>query len=186
MLLRKKTRMKDGKTHWYWSVAENRRTNGRRVFQRQVHHLGELNDNQRAEWVRTIEAVSGEESKIKQLALFPDDQEELPVMACETIRVRLDKIALRHPRQWDTCWLGLYVWNMLELNTFWRERLPSSRKGTSWLNMLKALICYRLIDPGSEFRFHREWYVRSAMRICWGRITHWHKRVSHIVVWICC
>jgi transposase len=29
--------------------------------------------------------------------------------------------------------------------------------------MLKALTCYRLIDPGSEFRFHREWYVRSAI-----------------------
>ncbi|UJS19334.1 MAG: IS1634 family transposase [Candidatus Brocadia sp.] len=51
---------------------------------------------------------------------------------------------------------------MLELDTFWRMRLPSSRKGTSWLNILKALVCYRLIDPGSEFRFHREWYVRSA------------------------
>ncbi len=25
-------------------------------------------------------------------------------------------------------------------------------------------VCYRLIDPGCEFRFHREWYVRSAMR----------------------
>jgi hypothetical protein len=29
--------------------------------------------------------------------------------------------------------------------------------------MLKALVCYRLIDPGREFRFHREWYVRSTM-----------------------
>ncbi|OQY99065.1 MAG: IS1634 family transposase, partial [Candidatus Brocadia sp. UTAMX2] len=52
---------------------------------------------------------------------------------------------------------------MLELDTFWRMRLPSSREGTSWLNILKALVCYRLIDPGSEFRFHREWYVRSAI-----------------------
>jgi len=55
------------------------------------------------------------------------------------------------------------VWNMLELDTFWKQRLPSSRKGTSWLNLLKALSCYRLIDPGSEFRFHREWFLRSAM-----------------------
>ena len=77
--------------------------------------------------------------------------------------MRLDKIELRRPRQWEASWLGLYVWDMLELDTFWRSRLPSSRKGTSWLNMLKALVCYRLIDPGSEFRFHREWYVRSAI-----------------------
>ncbi|UJS20850.1 MAG: IS1634 family transposase [Candidatus Brocadia sp.] len=162
MFLREKTRTKDGKTHRYWSVVENRRVTGRRVVQRQVLYLGELNDNQRAGWIRTIEAVSGKEPKPRQLALFPDDREAMPIPDGETVRVRLDKIELRHPREWGASWLGLYVWNMLELDTFWRMRLPSSRKGTSWLNILKALVCYRLIDPGSEFRFHREWYVRSA------------------------
>ena len=163
MFLRAKSRKKDGKAHRYWSVVENRRVAGGGVVQRQVLYLGELNDNQRAGWVRTIEAFSGEDSKAKQLALFPDDREELPMMDCETVRVQLDKIELRRPREWGASWLGLYVWNLLELDTFWKPRLPSSRKGTSWLNMLKALSCYRLIDPGSEFRFHREWYVHSAM-----------------------
>ena len=133
------------------------------MVQRQVLYLWELNDNQRAGWVRTIEAFSGKKPKAKQLALFPDDRKELPIMACETVQIQLDKIELRRPREWGTCWLGLYVWDMLKLDTFWKQRLPSSRKGTSWLNILKALTCYRLIDPGSEFRFHREWYVRSAM-----------------------
>jgi transposase len=128
-----------------------------------VLYLGELNDNQRAGWVRTIEAVAGEKPTARQVALFPDDREALPIPDCETVQVRLDKIELRCPRQWGASWLGLYLWDMLELDIFWRSRLPSSRKGTSWLNMLKALVCYRLIDPGSEFRFHREWYVRSAM-----------------------
>ena len=133
------------------------------MVQRQVLYLGELNDNQRAGWVRTIEAVWGEKPTARQLALFPDDREALPIADCETVQVRLDKIELRRPREWGASWMGLYVWDMLELDTFWRSRLPSSRKGTSWLNMLKALVCYRLIDPGSEFRFHREWYVRSAI-----------------------
>ncbi|OOP58021.1 MAG: hypothetical protein AYP45_00205 [Candidatus Brocadia carolinensis] len=163
MFLREKSRTKDGKTYRYWSVVENRRVCGRRVVQRQVLYLGGLNDNQRAGWVRTIEALWGEKIKVKQLALFPDDREELPVLACETIRVQLDKIELHRPREWGACWLGLYVWNLLELDIFWGRRLPLSREGTIWLNMLKALVCYRLIDPGSEFRFHREWYVRSAM-----------------------
>lgn len=48
--------------------------------QRQVLYLGELNDNQRAGWVRTIEAISGEKPKAKQLALFPDDREELSIL----------------------------------------------------------------------------------------------------------
>jgi len=163
MFLRAKSRTKDGKTHRYWSVVENRRVAGGGVVQRQVLYLGELNDNQRTGWVRTIEAFSGEKSRSKQLALFPDDREELPILACETIRVQLDKIELSRPREWGACWLGLYLWDLLELDKFWKQRLPSSRKGTSWLNILKALTCYRLIDPGSEFRFHREWFLRSAM-----------------------
>ncbi|MBI2471059.1 MAG: hypothetical protein HYV59_07435 [Planctomycetes bacterium] len=57
MFLREKTRTKDGKTHRYWSVVENRRVMGGGVVQRQVLYLGELNDSQRAGWVRTIEAV---------------------------------------------------------------------------------------------------------------------------------
>ncbi len=83
------------------------------VVQRQVLYLGELNDNQRAGWVRTIEAFSGKKPKAKQLALFPDDRKELPIMACETVQIQLDKIELRRPREWGTCWLGLYLWDML-------------------------------------------------------------------------
>ncbi|WKZ18894.1 MAG: hypothetical protein QY310_15940 [Candidatus Jettenia sp. CY-1] len=56
MFLREKTRTEDGKTHRYWSIVENRRINERKVVQRQVLYLGELNDNQRAGWIRTIEA----------------------------------------------------------------------------------------------------------------------------------
>ena len=31
------------------------------------------------------------------------------------------------------------------------------------MNVLKTLVTYRLISPGSEWRLHREWYHRSAM-----------------------
>ena len=138
MFLRAKSRTKDGKTHRYWSVVENRRVADGGTVQRQVLYLGELNDNQRAGWVRTIEAFSGKKPKAKQLALFPDDRKELPIMACETVRIQLDRIELRRPREWGTCWLGLYLWDMLELDKFWKERLTSSRKGTSWQgNLMK-------------------------------------------------
>jgi len=35
-------------------------------------------------------------------------------MDCETVRVQLDKIELRRPREWGACWLGLYVWDLPE------------------------------------------------------------------------
>ena len=47
---------------------------------------------------------------------------------------------------------------------FWAPRLRPSRQGTRWLDVLKTLVCYQLIDPGSEWRLHRQWYERSAMR----------------------
>ncbi|MEK7756420.1 MAG: IS1634 family transposase, partial [Planctomycetota bacterium] len=46
---------------------------------------------------------------------------------------------------------------------FWKARLPDSREGTCWRHILQTLICYRLIDPGSEWRLHRLWFDRSAM-----------------------
>ena len=163
MFLRVKTRTKDGKTHRYWSVVESRRVRGGRVVQRQVLYLGELNDAQRAGWIHTIEALDGKGKGVRQLALFPDDR-QLPIKSpCEAVSVRLDRITLRRPRQWGACWLALHLWDVLDLDVFWAPLLAASRKGTRWLNVLKALACYRLIDPGSEWRFHREWYVRSAM-----------------------
>jgi transposase len=41
--------------------------------------------------------------------------------------------------------------------------LPPFRQGTRWLNILKLLVAYRLIEPGSEWRLHRHWFERSAM-----------------------
>ena len=35
--------------------------------------------------------------------------------------------------------------------------------------MLKTLVCYQLIDPGSEWRLHRHWYAHSAMGDLLGR-----------------
>ncbi len=163
MFVRDKKRTKDGKTHRYWSVVENRRLADGRVVQHPVLYLGELNDAQRAGWVRTIEAVTGDRSRTRQLALFADDSPPVPALSCEVVRVRLDQIELRNPRQWGACWLALFLWNLLDLDRFWRPRLPASRKGTRWLHVLKALVCYRLIDPGSEWRFHRHWFLHSAL-----------------------
>jgi transposase len=55
------------------------------------------------------------------------------------------------------------LWNQLQLGEFWSARLPPSRHGTRWLNVLKTLAAYRLIDPGSEWRLHRQWYEQTAM-----------------------
>jgi len=165
MFLRVKQRKKNGKTHRYWSIVENRRVADGRVVQRHVLYLGELNDAQRAGWIHAIKAISPTTNESHQLALFPDDVRSLPKVDCDcqAVRIRLDGIELRRPRQWGACWVAVELWNLLELDGFWGDRLGRSRKGTRWLNVLKTLVAYRLIDPGSEWRLHREWFDRSAM-----------------------
>ena len=46
----------------------------------------------------------------------------------------------------------------------WRARLPRSRKGTRWDQVLFVLVAYRLLSPGSEWRLHRQWFEHSALR----------------------
>ena len=161
MFLRAKTRKKDGKVHRYWSVVESRRTADDRVLQRQVLYLGEINDSQKAAWTRAIAVVS-EEGEARQMAIFPDDR-PAPELACEVVQIRLSELSLHRPRQWGACWLALELWEQLDLDGFWSPRLPPSRQGTRWLNVLKTLVTYRLIDPGSEWRLHRHWYRHSAL-----------------------
>ena len=162
MFLRDKARFKDGKEHRYWSIVENHRTVDAKVVQRQVLYLGEINDAQRASWVKTIEVIEDRNGSVRQMALFPSDRMP-PELDCEVVQIRLNALELHRPRQWGACWLACQLWNLLDLDTFWIPRLPPSRKQTHWLNILKTLVCYRLISPGSEWRLHRQWYRQSAM-----------------------
>lgn len=162
MFLRAHSRLKDGKEHRYWSIVENHRTAEGRVVQRQVLYLGEVNDSQKQSWCRTIEVLEEGRESARQVALFPEDR---PVTHAdlEVIQVRLNKLELHRPRQWGACWLVGLLWEQLKLDEFWGQRLRPSREGTRWLNVFKALVSYRLIDPGSEWRLHRQWYLDTAL-----------------------
>ena len=162
MFVRAKRRFKDGKEHRYWSVVENCRNGDGRVVQRQVLYLGEINDSQRAAWCRSIEVLQGD-SGPAPMALFADDR-EAPELDCEVVRIDVSALSLHRPRQWGACWLSLTLWARLDLDRFWGPRLPASRQGTRWLDVLKTQVCCQLIDPGSEWRLHRHWYEHSAMR----------------------
>ena len=163
MYLRSNRRFKNGKEHHYWSIVESKRCAGGKVVQRQVLYLGEINDSQQEAWCRTIEAFDEEARQSRQLALFPADR-TLPDHATgHGVQVRLGAMQLHRPRQWGACWLACQLYEQLELDRFWAARLPDSREGTCWRHILQTLVCYRLIDPGSEWRLHRHWFEQSAM-----------------------
>ena len=158
--MRSTTRDKDGKSHRYYSVVENRRVRDGRSVQKTLLYLGEINDTQKAGWIKAIEVVEGKENR--QISLFPDDR-VVPKGICNSVQLVMSALELSRPRQWGACWLACKLWELLDLSSFWLGRLGMSRKGTRWRNVLQTLVSYRLIDPGSEWRLHRYWYDYSAM-----------------------
>jgi len=66
--------LKDGKEHRYWSISENRRTADGHRFQRQVICLGEINDRQKANWVKQIQVFDTAAQAYATLALLPEDR----------------------------------------------------------------------------------------------------------------
>ena len=163
MYLRFARRRKDGKEHRYWSIVESRRCAGGRVVQRPVLYLGEIKDSQHAAWCRVIEAFDEGSRRYRQLALFPAERSVPDQAQGFGIQVRLDAMELHRPRQWGACWLACHLYEQLQLDRFFAPLLPPSREGTSWQHILQTLVCYRLIDPGSEWRLHRQWFEESAM-----------------------
>ena len=163
MFLRFNKRIKDGKEHRYWNIVESQRCTGGKVVQRQVLYLGEINDSQHEAWCRQIEGFDEGTHRHTQLALFPAGRAIPEHARAHGVQVRLEAMQLHRPRQWGACWLACELYEQLGLNDFWAARLPSSREGTRWRDILQILVCYRLIDPGSEWRLHRHWFEHSAM-----------------------
>src|SRR5579863_9278773 len=162
MFLRSTNRRKDGKDHRYFSIVENRRLPGGKTAQRTVLYLGEINDRQQTAWRRTLDVFDEAEQRFTSMSLFPDDR-EVPADSIDSIQVRLSGLELRRPRVFGSCWLACELWQQLGLDEFWQQRLPAGRESVSWEKVLRLLVVNRLLDPGSEFRVHRQWFVDSAM-----------------------
>lgn len=163
MFLRATIRKKDGKEHRYWNLVENKRVSGGRVVQRHVLYLGEINSSQELAWRKSIEVFEDGADRPRTLALFPEDRCEGVLADASVVRLKLSQMQLSRPRQWGACWLAVKLWEELQLDRFWADRLPPSRKGTRWDQVLLVLAAYRLLAPGAEWRLHREWYGRSAL-----------------------
>jgi transposase len=133
------------------------------VVQRPLLYLGEINDSQELAWRKSIAVLEEGAAAPRSLSLFPEDRCEGVLPDASIVRLKLNELRLRRPRQWGGCWLALNLWRELALDQFWAERLGPSRKGTRWHQVLLLLATYRLLAPGSEWHLHRQWFERSAM-----------------------
>ena len=114
-------------------------------------------------WRKAIEVLDDDAGHPRTLALFPEDRCAGIAPDTSVVQLRLSDMRLCRPRQWGACWLAGQLWRELELDRFWADRLPPSRKGTQWDQVLQVLVSYRLIAPGSEWKLHRDWFGKSAM-----------------------
>jgi hypothetical protein len=85
------------------------------------------------------------------------------------VRLKLKAMQLHRPQQRGACWLALTLWQTLDLDVFWAERLPPSRKGTRWDLVLFVLAAYRLIAPGSD---------RTSVRQSAAHLVHGPRRAA--------
>lgn len=174
MFLRKHSRLKDGKSHTYFSVVESVRTPGvRHPHQKTLLYLGEINAEQEAAWVKSIAAFDTQSGQETHLCLFPDDQLPPAGLPAPALPIKLDDYTLSRPRQYGACWLAGELWQALRFDEFWSGKLGHSREGTDWAGLLRISVAYRLIAPGSEWRLHRLWYDESAMGDLMPAEFHW-------------
>jgi transposase len=127
-----------------------------------VLYLGEINDQQKESWQKSLDVFDEESERTMKLKLFPEDR-PLPNNSVDSIGVKLSEMELERPRQFGNCWLGCYLWEQLQLDKFWSAAMPHVREDVPWTKVLELLVVNRLCDPGSEFRLHRQWFDRSAM-----------------------
>jgi len=162
MFLRYNTRKKDGKEHRYWSVVENRRLRVGHTTQRTVLYLGEVNDTQQAAWRKSLDVINETNQAAEQVCLFPEDR-EIPPDVLNGLHIKLSELTLQRPRVFGDCWLGCRLWDELQLETFWRPRLPEGKAEVPWFKVLELLTVRQLVAPGSKWHLHRRWFLSSAM-----------------------
>lgn len=165
MFLKPNKRFKDGKEHIYYTLNESLRL-GRRVVQRTILHLGELTTSQHHRWQQTLHVIN-ESSEVRQMQLLTE--EEHLRRGCpqdsDVVAIRLSSLQVANAREFGSCWLGVKLWQLLELDSFWEQQLGELRGEVPWAKVAELLAVNRLCDPGSELSVHERWYPRTGMSL---------------------
>jgi transposase len=153
MYLRHTTVTKNGKSHTYWRLVRSVRS-GNKVRQQTVAQLGELDAAGRVRARALADAIVGIE---RQPGLF-----EEPTSA-EPVAIDLHRLRLERGRRFGDVWLGLRLWQALQLDTFLEQWLPPGREDVPWAKMAAVLVLARFCEPSSELHIAEDWFRRTAL-----------------------
>jgi len=153
MYLRYTIRKKDGKAHRYWRLVRSVRI-GRRVIQRTVAHLGELDEHGRLEARALACRLIGAP---EQASLFDDGSEHV------TVPVRLKGIRIERSRRFGDVYVALALWRGTGLSRLCEQLLPAGKEHVAWEKIVAVLVAARLCEPSSELHIAEDWYRRTAL-----------------------
>src|ERR1700722_10278711 len=153
MYLRHTTVCKNGKAHTYWRLVRSVRVGGK-VRQETVAQLGELDAAGRVRARALADALVGVEH---QPGLF---DEPTPT---DSVSVDLRHLRLERGRRFGDVWLGLRLWQALELDTVLADWLPAGREDIPWPQMAAVLVLAHLCEPASELPIAEDWFGRTAL-----------------------
>jgi transposase len=153
MYLRHSTRVKDGKAHTYWRLVQSIRC-GTKVQQKTIAHLGELDEQGRAQARMLARQMTG---RGEQVELFEEQA------ACAAVPVQIDRVRLERQRSFGEVWLAWTLWRGLGLDVLCAERMAEGREKIPWATMAAILVSARLCEPSSELHIAEDWYRRTAL-----------------------
>ena len=85
------------------------------------------NDLQELAWRKSIAVLEDGAAAPRTLSLFPEDRCEGALPDAAIVRLKLNELRLRRPRQWGGCWLALNLWRELTLDGFWASAGPAAK-----------------------------------------------------------
>jgi transposase len=156
MYLRRYTRKKSGKRHYYWALVESYRTEkGSR--QRIVGYIGDVPRSAARKILQSTERCES----FQQDFLSP---EELPEIA--TVFPR--KTRTERQREFGGVWLSKKLFEKLELDRYFTDSLKRAQESADWLDIIKILVTSRFYQPSSELYIAEHLYEHSAMEDLFG------------------
>jgi transposase len=161
MFLRRYSRTKDGKKHFYYALVESVRTDaGPR--QRVIAHLCELNHDQERRWQRTVTFYNCQ-GDAKQLRLFPDDDDLPGPDDPDVVRIRLGCVGWSNGRRLGDVWLARWLWHYVGLDAIVARHLPQGKETVPPADIIAIEVINRLCQPCSEFALAEHWYASTGL-----------------------
>lgn len=157
MFLKRISIRKNGKRHTYWARVKSVRT-PRGPRHQVVSYLGELEPGERAGWANVGRIAKRPQP---QLGLF--DTPGPPDLVPEKVEVLVREARVERTRDFGDIYLGLLLWQTLELDKLLDRKIERGRSRISWPLMAALLALARFCEPSSELHIADTWYLRTAL-----------------------